>query len=254
MPDALRRDRRQEAALAALPPLLGEAERRRVGCTDSRGRPSPSGPRTGMSAGRLHRLEEDPHAPQASSRPVRQRGGDLALFVALGGTAYAVNTVGSADIIDGEVKSVDIGNNEIGSRRRQGPLAQHLRRPQLPRRGRGRRHAQRTQDVGQDRSRSSTSGEHRQLCRRTAAVQVDHRGQRPGRPPPAHPASTSARHLDYSSSTARDGTANQGLQPHRRDIDDATHPLQPARDRRPVAEAGYSAGDVAGERGDRAQA
>ena len=41
--------------------------------------------------------------------------GLLALFVALGGTAYAVNTVGSTDIIDGEVKSVDIGNNEIGS-------------------------------------------------------------------------------------------------------------------------------------------
>ena len=39
----------------------------------------------------------------------------MALFVALGGTAYAANTVGSADIIDGEVKSVDIGNNEIGS-------------------------------------------------------------------------------------------------------------------------------------------
>jgi len=41
--------------------------------------------------------------------------GFVALFVAMGGTAYAVNTVGSADIIDGEVKSVDIGNNEIGS-------------------------------------------------------------------------------------------------------------------------------------------
>ena len=40
----------------------------------------------------------------------------LALFVALGGTgAYAANTIGSSDIIDGEVKSVDIGNNEIGS-------------------------------------------------------------------------------------------------------------------------------------------
>jgi len=39
----------------------------------------------------------------------------LALFVALGGTAYAVNTVRSTDIVDGEVKSVDIGNNEIGS-------------------------------------------------------------------------------------------------------------------------------------------
>ena len=41
--------------------------------------------------------------------------GFLALFVALGGTAYAVNTVGSSDIIDGQVKSVDVGDNEIGS-------------------------------------------------------------------------------------------------------------------------------------------
>jgi hypothetical protein len=39
----------------------------------------------------------------------------LALFVALGGTAYAVNTVNSSDIVDGQVKSVDIGQNEIGS-------------------------------------------------------------------------------------------------------------------------------------------
>jgi hypothetical protein len=39
----------------------------------------------------------------------------MALFVALGGTAYAVNTVGSADIIDGQVKSVDIGDGEVGS-------------------------------------------------------------------------------------------------------------------------------------------
>ena len=36
-------------------------------------------------------------------------------FVSLGGSAYAVNTVRSTDIVDGEVKSVDIGNNEIGS-------------------------------------------------------------------------------------------------------------------------------------------
>ncbi len=35
--------------------------------------------------------------------------GLLALFVALGGTAYAVNTVRSTDIVDGEVKSVDVG-------------------------------------------------------------------------------------------------------------------------------------------------
>jgi hypothetical protein len=47
----------------------------------------------------------------------------LALFVALGGTAYAVDTVGSSDIIDesiltqdlknGEVKSPDIGNGGV---------------------------------------------------------------------------------------------------------------------------------------------
>jgi hypothetical protein len=41
--------------------------------------------------------------------------GFLALFVALGGTAYAVNTVGSSDIIDGQVKSVDVGDAEIKS-------------------------------------------------------------------------------------------------------------------------------------------
>lgn len=39
----------------------------------------------------------------------------LALFVALGGSAYAVNTVNSSDIVDGQVKSVDIGNNEVNS-------------------------------------------------------------------------------------------------------------------------------------------
>ncbi len=41
--------------------------------------------------------------------------GYLALFVALGGSAYAANTIGSADIIDGEVKSADIGNGEVKS-------------------------------------------------------------------------------------------------------------------------------------------
>jgi hypothetical protein len=39
----------------------------------------------------------------------------LALFVALGGTAYAVNTVNSTDIVDGQVKSVDVGDGEIKS-------------------------------------------------------------------------------------------------------------------------------------------
>ncbi len=41
--------------------------------------------------------------------------GLLALFVALGGTAYAVNTVNSSDITDGQVKSVDIGDGEVKS-------------------------------------------------------------------------------------------------------------------------------------------
>ncbi len=39
--------------------------------------------------------------------------GLVALFVALGGTAYAVNTVSSADIIDGEVTSADVRNQDI---------------------------------------------------------------------------------------------------------------------------------------------
>jgi hypothetical protein len=39
----------------------------------------------------------------------------MALFVALGGSAYAVNTVRSTDIVDGEVKSVDIANQSITS-------------------------------------------------------------------------------------------------------------------------------------------
>ena len=40
----------------------------------------------------------------------------LALFVALGtGTAYAANTIGSADIIDGQVKSVDVANQDLTS-------------------------------------------------------------------------------------------------------------------------------------------
>ena len=41
--------------------------------------------------------------------------GFLALFVALGGSAYAVNTVRSTDIVDGEVASVDIKNQDIVS-------------------------------------------------------------------------------------------------------------------------------------------
>jgi hypothetical protein len=42
----------------------------------------------------------------------------LALFAAVGtGGAYAANTIGSADIIDGEVKAADIGNNAVDSAR-----------------------------------------------------------------------------------------------------------------------------------------
>jgi hypothetical protein len=37
----------------------------------------------------------------------------LALFVALGGTAYAANTVGSGDIIDGSILSRDVKNETL---------------------------------------------------------------------------------------------------------------------------------------------
>jgi hypothetical protein len=37
----------------------------------------------------------------------------LALLLALGGTAYAVNTVRSVDIVDGAVRSVDIRNGAV---------------------------------------------------------------------------------------------------------------------------------------------
>ena len=40
----------------------------------------------------------------------------LALIVAVGtGSAYAANTIGSADIIDGQVKSVDVANQDLTS-------------------------------------------------------------------------------------------------------------------------------------------
>ena len=43
-----------------------------------------------------------------------QWAGLLALFLVIaGGTAYAANTVGSADIINGEVKTQDIGDSEV---------------------------------------------------------------------------------------------------------------------------------------------
>ena len=41
--------------------------------------------------------------------------GTLALFVALGGTAYAAATIGSAEIIDGSIASVDVKNGGIGN-------------------------------------------------------------------------------------------------------------------------------------------
>jgi len=39
----------------------------------------------------------------------------LALLLALGGTAYAVNTVRSADIVDGTIQSSDIGTGAVQS-------------------------------------------------------------------------------------------------------------------------------------------
>jgi hypothetical protein len=39
----------------------------------------------------------------------------VGVFIALGGSAYAVNTVNSSDITDGQVKSVDVGDGEIKS-------------------------------------------------------------------------------------------------------------------------------------------
>jgi hypothetical protein len=42
--------------------------------------------------------------------------GALALFLVIaGGTAYAANTIGSADIINGQVKSADIGTGQVQS-------------------------------------------------------------------------------------------------------------------------------------------
>jgi hypothetical protein len=42
--------------------------------------------------------------------------GVLALFLVIaGGTAYAANTIGSSDIINGQVMSPDIGNNQVKS-------------------------------------------------------------------------------------------------------------------------------------------
>ena len=39
----------------------------------------------------------------------------LAFVVFAGGAAYAANTIFSADIVDGEVRGVDIGDNQVGS-------------------------------------------------------------------------------------------------------------------------------------------
>ena len=42
------------------------------------------------------------------------------ILVVGGGAAYAADTVGSEDIINGQVKSPDIGNNQVRSSRRAG--------------------------------------------------------------------------------------------------------------------------------------
>jgi hypothetical protein len=39
----------------------------------------------------------------------------LALFVALGGTAYAAATIGSAEVIDDSLRSIDLKNNDVRS-------------------------------------------------------------------------------------------------------------------------------------------
>ena len=68
----------------------------------------------------------------------------LAVFALLaGGTAYAANTIGSSDIIDGQVKE------GRGSSRRKGPVPHHIRRFDLPRRRCRRRHAHGRRHPGQ---------------------------------------------------------------------------------------------------------
>ena len=37
----------------------------------------------------------------------------VALFIALGGTTYAVSNIGSADIRDNSVRSADLRNNDV---------------------------------------------------------------------------------------------------------------------------------------------
>jgi hypothetical protein len=39
----------------------------------------------------------------------------LAVFIALGGVAYAANTIGSSDIIDGQVKTADLAANAVNT-------------------------------------------------------------------------------------------------------------------------------------------
>src|SRR5687767_14436093 len=64
----------------------------------------------------------DPMTGTISAHIRRNVVGYLALFVALGGTAWATNgplqgrnTVGSADILNGEVKAPDIGPSSVAS-------------------------------------------------------------------------------------------------------------------------------------------
>jgi hypothetical protein len=63
----------------------------------------------------------------------------VALIVALGGTAYAANTVRSRDIVDGQVKRADLARGAVSSSKVQdgGLLRQDFRTGQLPRGPRG---------------------------------------------------------------------------------------------------------------------
>jgi hypothetical protein len=93
--------------------LPGDSGRHRVGRTDS--------PGTGKTTAWDHASTdtwEDSHAQQIRPRSVYDVFAVLAFIVAIGtGSAYAANTVFSTDIVDGEVKSADIGANAVDSAR-----------------------------------------------------------------------------------------------------------------------------------------
>jgi hypothetical protein len=65
----------------------------------------------------------------------------LALFVALGGTSYAVNQLGSNDIRDNSIRSRDVHDNSLRSRdiHNRTLLAKDFKRGQLPKPGHGSR-------------------------------------------------------------------------------------------------------------------